>query len=270
MPDIHPVSLGADTPHELDYVYDRPFGLGDGMYLVMHLRTPVRTRTTTGIVEGYPGDCLIHDPSFPQYLTGHDNIAFRNDWVHFRGDDAPGLLRRFRLPLNVLFRPGPVDFFVPLILDMQQELHRRGAFWRGEASALVERLLRLLGRAALEAPPRHSRSESIHLRALSDVRMRVHQDLTRQWNVSMMAAMANVSPSRFSVLYRKFYGVSPLEDLLRERITFARQLLSNASVSISWVAEACGFSSLHYFSRLFHRRVGCAPRDYYRWQTGRR
>lgn len=270
MPDIHPISLGADTPHNLDYAYDRPFGLGGGLFLVMHLRTPVRTRTEAGITDGYPGECLIHDPAFPQYLTGRDGIAFRNDWIHFRGNDIPALLHTFGLPLNTLFRPGPVDFFVPLVLDMQRELHRRGAFWKEEASALMLRLLRLLGRAALESPPPHSRSESVHLRAISDVRMKVHQDLSRQWTVRMMAAMVNISPSRFSVLYRKFYGVSPLEDLLRERITFARQLLANASVSISWVADACGFSSLHYFSRLFHRRVGCAPRDYYRWQTGRR
>lgn len=270
MADIYPIALGVDTPHELDYVYDRPYGLGGGSYLVMQLRTPVRTRTVEGLTDGHPGECLIHDPVFPQYLTGREEVAFRNDWVHFRGREVPRLLKRFDLPVNTLFRPASANFFVPLIIDMQKELHRKAAFWKEEASCLMERLLRLLGRAAAEAPPEHSRSESVHLRAISDVRMRVHQELSRPWTVEEMAAEVNLSPSRFGVLYRAFYGVSPLEDLLRERINFARQLLSNANVSISRVAEACGFSSQHYFSRLFHQRVGCAPRDYYRWQTGRR
>lgn len=262
--------MGADTPHEVAYVFDRPYGQGSDTYLLMHLRTPVRTRTANGMTDGHPGECFIHDPSFPQYLTSRDGVPFRNDWVHFGGTRVSTLLDMYDLPLNTLFRPASVNFFVPLVLEMQNELHRKSTFWEQEASRLLERLLRLLGRAAAESPASHSRTESRHLRAISDVRMRVHQDPSRPWTVTAMAAMVSLSPSRFSVLYRQFYGVSPLEDLLNERMTYARQLLANASVSVSYVADACGFSSLHYFSRTFHKRVGCAPRDYYRWQTGRR
>lgn len=60
-------------------------------------------------------------------------------------------------------------------------------------------------------------------------------------------------------------GVSPRQYLLNLRMEHARQLLAarrQYGLSISQVAEACGYADPLFFSRVFHRRYGCAPKDY--------
>lgn len=79
-----------------------------------------------------------------------------------------------------------------------------------------------------------------------------------------MADAAHLSPSRFRALYRRFFGVSPAEDLIRARIRMACLLLTNATLTVGEVARRSGFGSVYYFSRAFKARVGCPPREYYR------
>jgi len=84
------------------------------------------------------------------------------------------------------------------------------------------------------------------------------------WTVAEMAKRANLSEARFSALYRKIFGTSPNDELIRARGEHAQFLLAHTSLPIKAVAGRCGFESVPYFSRAFHRRVGCAPRDYLR------
>ena len=47
------------------------------------------------------------------------------------------------------------------------------------------------------------------------------------------------------------------------RVNHAEWLLTNRHTTVAEAAEQAGFRSIHYFSRLFHRRVGCPPSRYY-------
>jgi AraC family transcriptional regulator of arabinose operon len=96
------------------------------------------------------------------------------------------------------------------------------------------------------------------------VRGEVMANLEQVWTVAEMAKRANLSEARFSALYRKIFGNSPNEELIRARVEHAQFLLAHTSLPIKAVAGKCGFESVPYFSRAFHRRVGCAPRDYLR------
>jgi AraC-like DNA-binding protein len=77
-----------------------------------------------------------------------------------------------------------------------------------------------------------------------------------------MAKLAKLGENRFAVLYREFFGVSPMEDLIQARLHHAERLLTIRHVTVGEAAERSGFRSVHYFSRLFRRRVGCAPSQY--------
>ena len=79
-----------------------------------------------------------------------------------------------------------------------------------------------------------------------------------------MAKELHLSVSRFAVLYAEFFGASPVQELIRARLDKACWLLMSANLSVADIARESGFENIHYFSRLFHRRVGCTPRDYSR------
>ena len=77
-----------------------------------------------------------------------------------------------------------------------------------------------------------------------------------------MATRCGYSESRFSALYKKTYGISPMADLLKIRLDSAKLLLSYSSRSVSEIAFDVGFSSVFYFSNYFKKYVGVAPKDY--------
>jgi AraC-like DNA-binding protein len=95
---------------------------------------------------------------------------------------------------------------------------------------------------------------------LEEVRAVVHDQLATQWTVPNMAQLCNLSASRFACLYKKSFEVSPMEDLIRQRIRQAAILLSDTNKSIAEIAEESGFEDLQYFYRAFKKRIGTTPK----------
>ena len=254
--------LGVLWVRQQGFTIDRPRGLGE--YLLLRFYTPMLVGTTAGVVHGEPGDCLLYDPTFAQWYTGR-GVGFIDDWVHITSRGMPELIRRYRLPVNMLFRPRELDFFSPTLQAISREQHRRELFWRDSVRMLVEQLLMRLGRMVNEPElPNPETKRLFHPDALRSVRMHVHERLEERWTVASMAQLAHMSPSRFAVNYRTVLGVSPAEDLIEARLARAQELLTNSGMSVGQVAAQTGFKSPSYFSRSFRRRVGTTPTDYQR------
>ena len=66
-------------------------------------------------------------------------------------------------------------------------------------------------------------------------------------------------------LFVKHVGFTPLQYLMEKRLEYAKQLLVSRSVSnysVREIAYMCGFSDPYYFSRSFHKHVGCSPTEW--------
>lgn len=58
-------ALGVRWPHDPGFTVERPYGLG--MYLFLRFHSPTIILTSEGVVSAEPGNCLLYDPSFPQW-----------------------------------------------------------------------------------------------------------------------------------------------------------------------------------------------------------
>ena len=68
-----------------------------------------------------------------------------------------------------------------------------------------------------------------------------------------------------SYLYKYFvsaYGIPPMKYINNLRIEHAKKLLQTTELSITEVAEAVGFTGLHYFSRYFSNKEHISPAKY--------
>ncbi len=259
--------IGVGYEHDMDFVIDRPRGSGDIVFL--HFKTAIHLRSRAGMRAEKPGACILYCPPFAQWYAGED-AGFDHDWIHLPVRPFSRLMREYELPRNRVFRPVRTDFVAPLLAEIQAEIGR-GELHAGRAAMmLAERLLLLLSRNMHD----HGRNRTLTPRqaelreGLRELRRAMLQDLTCRWNVAEMAGRLHLSPSRFAVIYREHFGVSPMEDLLRARLERARLLLTNKALMVSEVAARSGFGNVYYFSRVFRRRVGCAPRDYCRMMSG--
>lgn len=84
------------------------------------------------------------------------------------------------------------------------------------------------------------------------------------FDLSNVAKYANLSPYHFLRVFKKVYGETPNEFLIRLRMDQAKKMLITENLSVSEVCEQVGYISLGSFSSLFSRQVGFAPTLYRR------
>ncbi|MBB6735637.1 AraC family transcriptional regulator [Cohnella zeiphila] len=84
-------------------------------------------------------------------------------------------------------------------------------------------------------------------------------------SVGMLAERAHLSPSWFSSEFKRRYGASPHRYLLEMRIRHAQELLRRTSFTQEDIADFCGFSDIHHFSKAFRKKTGMTPGA---WRSG--
>lgn len=77
-----------------------------------------------------------------------------------------------------------------------------------------------------------------------------------------LAKYFNLSVSHFRNLFKKYYGISPMNYIQRRRIEEAKRLIQYTEFSITAVSEHCGFSNLYSFSRAFKEKTGLSPTEF--------
>ena len=77
-----------------------------------------------------------------------------------------------------------------------------------------------------------------------------------------VAAFCRISSKQLGRLFRKSEGIGLLEYIHAKKIEFAKQLLSDKTLSERSIAQMLGFSGAEYFSRFFARLEGRLPSEY--------
>ena len=92
----------------------------------------------------------------------------------------------------------------------------------------------------------------------------VRQNYVKEITLFQIAEHADLSVSRFCVLFKQSNGDSFVNYLNDYRIEKAKQLLLEPDLKVYEVADMVGFSSLPYFNRLFKSITNQTPNEYRR------
>lgn len=77
-------------------------------------------------------------------------------------------------------------------------------------------------------------------------------------SIADVAGYAGVTPQYLAVIFKKRYGITPIEYILNCRLQTAARLMREG-YSVRNAAAAVGYNDPNYFSRLFHKRMKVAP-----------
>ncbi|WP_241576783.1 AraC family transcriptional regulator [Rosenbergiella collisarenosi] len=98
--------------------------------------------------------------------------------------------------------------------------------------------------------------------ALSNICMRVRNDLGKTWTTSEAASLLNISERTLLRHFRREIGFSFSEWLRRARLMEALKRLAQGQ-SVLRVALELGYESQSAFSLMFRQRLGTPPSDYF-------
>jgi AraC-like DNA-binding protein len=105
----------------------------------------------------------------------------------------------------------------------------------------------------------------IHLLRAKDL---IDRDYARQLDVPALAREGHASSAHFSRSFKRAFGETPHQYLLRRRIERATELLRATDLTVTEVSLEVGFRSLGSFSTAFRELVGEPPSEYARqWRA---
>jgi len=90
----------------------------------------------------------------------------------------------------------------------------------------------------------------------------LRQNLSHQWTVEEMAAIAGMGTTLFNEKVKSYTGFTPLNYLINIRISEAIKLLKKKDVSITDIALDTGFYSSQHFSTTFKKLTGYTPSEF--------
>lgn len=105
---------------------------------------------------------------------------------------------------------------------------------------------------------------ALHDEKLSKAMMAIHQNPAEAWTIENLAKISGMSRARFAEHFTSAVGVTPIKYLTNWRLTKARAMLLNSALSITRIANQCGYLSATSFSIRFKKTYSIGPSEYRR------
>ena len=79
---------------------------------------------------------------------------------------------------------------------------------------------------------------------------------------TQIATHVGISEVYLRKLFAQHYHITPKQYILDLRLQKAKAFLAEEALTITEIAERCGFTSVYHFSKLFRQRSGVSPTQY--------
>jgi AraC-like DNA-binding protein len=138
--------------------------------------------------------------------------------------------------------------------------HRGARFSQALCASLMPTLLYKIVEQSVPYQDIDSRSLATYQR----LRELLDQDFLQLKNIEEAAARCKVTVPYVCRLFKRFDHVTPYQYLLRHKMQYAADLLSDPQVLVKQVAQRLEFADQYQFSRAFKRIFGLSPTQFQR------
>jgi AraC family transcriptional regulator len=179
----------------------------------------------------------------------HERIAVTAATGGLIASDEPG------------FHDGPLSTIMQLLQNEAKSGGPSGVFYSEHlAHALAARLFTLMNKSI--SPKSRQPAGDLHSRIFDQIIERIEGNPLEQFDLAALAAESGYSYTRFIHAFRTQTGLSPYKYIVRLRLSRAKQLMRNRSLTLLEIALESGFASHAHFTRAFRLHFGFTPSDF--------
>lgn len=244
-------------PEKKGFMIDRPSGQKE--YVLLHFWKSMNILCDEGEIASKPYALIIYDIGSAQRFYNYEQDIV-HDWIHITGD-IESIMKSCGMKLNHLYYPDNNRYITETIREMESEFFLQGMYYK---DIIDIKLRELILRCARDINRRDSAAQiDDNMREnLLNLRQKMFSSLEKEISVAQMAREINISESRFYVLYKSLFGMSPTKDLIYARVQRAKFLIAQKKYRICEVAAMCGYRSEQHFIRQFKSLTGITPGKY--------
>ena len=197
------------------------------------------------------------------YPNSHYEYSFTNEcsyisyyWVHFTGNQAEILLKRFGLEDKAIFNIGVHNSIINLFDKMAYEIIGRKDDFAFAAASYIPQILFHIKRYSI--PDKKQKLRHLLNNSIEYINQNFNQDIS----VEKLSEMDNFSPSRYRVVFKELTGLSPKNYVTGLRLRTACQYLRQTNFPLTMISELCGYENQTYFCRIFKKELKTTPSQY--------
>lgn len=196
------------------------------------------------------GDSYILAAGREHRYRADPSNPWKKIWVNYRADYIVPLLRAYRIE-ECVFRGDTRTYF-----DAFAEISKSPCSDRNTCFRIADLIYKIVSAAAHSDLSAERGTDALFLRELLD------SALYEKVNLDEVAQAAHLSKCSAIRIFKKEYGITPYEYLLRAKIETAKLLLKNTQMRVKEISDRLGIENEHYFSASFKERTGLSPRAY--------
>jgi len=235
-------------------IVDRPRGTND--YLFIFFYDPVWIGTGGKPAFHPPGTLVLWAPGQAQHY-GNRNQPYNHTWIHCDGTFIRNQLRANRLACNMPLPLSDPSLMEQHLIAIHTELTNQGR----PDPVIVRNLLENWLRTTARTLQRQRAADAIP-KPLLAIRHFIESEYASPLDLPDLAARSKLSVSHFCALFKRHFGLAPIEYLIRHRMHQAAYLLRDREVTISEAGRRVGYEDLFHFSKLFKKHFGASPRHW--------
>lgn len=229
----------------------------ENFYVFVHFLSGVKQKNGDEIKKGA---CILYKPFSHRYFFAKDSDLI-HDWMHFTGS-ADITAAKYNIEMNKIYYPENDSEITEIIKEIEVERLTCRPYCSEICDLKIEELFAKIARGInMENNPRVDKET---YERFFGIRSIMQTEFNKIQSIEQLAARVNLSSSRFYVLYRKIFGISPKQDLLNIRMEHAKQLLLQKNCSVCEIAEQLGYGNQYHFIRQFKKITGTTPAKYAR------
>lgn len=251
-------NVGYNHKHDADFIIERPNGFGDCLFLL--LKTESIFTINGEDIHVPKNSVFIYPLGMPQYYRAVPMCSFENDWIHFlfENDEEEQFLKQ-RIPYAMPITLNNIEFFSFCIKMIAEENSGKHLYSKDTIHHYFKIMFNKLAEHLHENKMADNSSQ---YEMMLTIRNKIYSSPEAQRNIDWVAHETSMSRSSFQHLYKKYFGVTFVQDLLNSRISFAKMLLVTTNLPVSDIAGKCGFKSYAHFARIFKRECEISALEY--------
>ncbi len=222
-------------------------------YIFLHFINPITIYLNGEEITTSSNACIIFTPGRVLHYTAKKIRMFHN-FLHFNITDS-SFFEKHNIPLNRIFYTNLQNEITDAVELVESHTIKKPSNYVNIIDSTITEMFTLIAneqsrRISFDGFSTQSRFDSL--------RTLIYQN-PGSWSVDTMAEYVNLSRSRFSTKYHKFFSTTPNKDLTYAAMLYANKMLITTDICIADLAYECGFTSPDYFIRLYKKFYGTTP-----------